>query len=89
MFVRVRRLKRDTQTEQSFYNLSGDTFDIESENKDTVTKIKDQENLEIEDDKKEIVEDDSEDVGYFFDKTWEWDKLPSELDTLIIFLVLY
>ncbi|XP_033231310.1 A disintegrin and metalloproteinase with thrombospondin motifs 3-like isoform X3 [Belonocnema kinseyi] len=71
-----RRLKRATQTEQSVYNLTGDTFDIESENKDTVTKIDDQENLEIEEDKKQTEEDDSEDVGYFFDKTWEWDKLP-------------
>ena len=67
------RSKRETETtdSQSFYNLTEDMFDIESDIKNPDTKVKDQENLEVE--------EETEDVGYFFDKTWEWDKLPSKL----------
>ena len=67
--------------------MTGDTFDLESDIKDVHTKIKDQENLEIEEEKKKKVED-SDDVEYFFDKTWEWDKLPSELDIRLKFFLL-
>lgn len=67
----IRRIKRDERKEnlEKFYNLTGDTFEIESGK--VLIDAENQETLEKEPNLQE--------VAYFFDKTWKWAKLPSRL----------
>ncbi|XP_012282946.1 A disintegrin and metalloproteinase with thrombospondin motifs 3 [Orussus abietinus] len=54
---------------KEFYNLTGDTIDVIGDDEEILGDV------EMETDEKLSIED-SEHVGYFFDRTWEKDKLP-------------
>lgn len=60
---------------REFYNLTGDMIDVQSE----FRNAQEQEETEYEYEDVELpLEEDSEHVGYFFDRAWERNKLPSE-----------
>ena len=69
----------------SFFNLTGDTLDLESGK--IPVNVEDWEKPFVDEnvnkDSEPVIEitdaEDSEHVGYFFDRTWEKTKLPSEL----------
>lgn len=75
-----RRMKRQEKKENldKFYNLTGDTFEIE--NAKVLIDAESERNLEDEPNYQE--------VAYFYDKTWKWSKLPSRLPKLSIFMFL-
>lgn len=64
----IRRMKRQEKKENldKFYNLTGDTFEIE--NAKVLIDAESERNLEDEPNYQE--------VAYFYDKTWKWSKLP-------------
>lgn len=67
--VRAKRNSMICNTKE-FYNLTGDMIDLASDFEETGEP--ESENFELP------VEEDAKHIGYFFDRTWERNKLPSE-----------
>lgn len=89
--ARKKRKTASTCPPKGFYNLTGDTFELGNETKPTDVEADEEEPDDDEEggrdpakpdsDEEELAaEEDSEHIGYFFDRTWEKTKLPSEFE---------